>query len=275
MISELAIYNLQSARARVVLRVSGHIEAPNWTPDGDDLIVNGHGALYFVPISSPELIAIDTGSLSSLNNDHGVSPDGRHFALSDRPENGAAQIYVMEVGTTAPQLIVENAPAYWHGWSPDGETLAYVANRGEGYQVYTKPMTGGEEVQLTRGFTHCDGPDYAADGRWIWFNGEKDGSVDLWRVAATGGTPVRMTHDAAVNWFPHPSPDGQHVVYLSYQPGTKGHPALKNVELRLMPQDGGPSRRLISLLGGQGTINVPSWSPDAEEFAFMRYFEAD
>ncbi len=171
----------------------------------------------------------------------------------------------------APRLLTPNGPSYWHGWSPDGGRIAYAAKREDSFQVYSTAITGGEEKQLTQDFDHCDGPDYTPDGHWIWFNGERDGTVDLWRITVDGGTPVRMTHDTRVNWFPHPSPDGEHVVYLAYPPGTKGHPANKQVELRLMPQTGGASRRITTLLGGQGTINVPSWSPDSQHFAFVRY----
>ena len=137
--------------------------------------------------------------------------------------------------------------------------------------LYTCALDGTGERCLTPGFDHVDGPDYSADGAWIWFNGERDGAVDLWRVRPNGTGMERMTEDAAVNWFPHPSPDGAHVVYLAYPPGTEGHPGGLDVSLRMLPQAGGPSRHLIDLYGGQGTINVPSWAADGSAFAFVRY----
>jgi Tol biopolymer transport system component len=170
-----------------------------------------------------------------------------------------------------PRLLVDAEYSYFHGWSPDGAMLCYTGRREGIFEICSIPFDGGDETCLTSGFQHCDGPDYSADGRWIWFNGERDGTVDLWRIAATGGTPERMTRDDRINWFPHPSPRGGAVVYLSYAPGTKGHPAGCHVELRAMPADGGPTRRLAKLFGGQGTINVPSWSPGGDAFAYVRY----
>ncbi|WP_019954569.1 TolB family protein [Yoonia vestfoldensis] len=124
---------------------------------------------------------------------------------------------------------------------------------------------------MTDAFDHCDGPDYTPDGAWIWFNAERDGAVDLWRIRPDGTNLEQMTDDAAVNWFPHPSPDGLHILYLAYPPRTKGHPANLDVTLRLMPAAGGTPRDLVHLHGGQGTINVPCWAPDSRRFAFMRF----
>jgi|TARA_B110000114_G_C14760406_1_gene264620 Tol biopolymer transport system component len=127
------------------------------------------------------------------------------------------------------------------------------------------------EMLVCDGFDHVDGPDYSPDGQWIWFNGERAGRVDLWRVRLDGTDLERMTDDDLVNWFPHPSPDGEHVLFLAYPAETKGHPADLDVSLRLMPMAGGPPCDIAEVFGGQGTINVPCWAPDAKRFAFMRY----
>ena len=273
--SYLRIHDLATDTSRTVLVTDTHIEAPNWAPDDQSLLVNGGGALCKVPLSAPDLIPLDTGHLHNLNNDHGISPDGRTLALSDKTETGESRIYVMPIGGGMPRLVTERGHSYWHGWSPDGETLAYAARRDDSFQIHVIPVGGGDERQLTHGFDHCDGPDYTADGRWIWFNGEKDGAVDLWRVAAAGGDPERMTEDSAVNWFPHPSPDGSHVLYLAYPPGTRGHPANLDVDLRLLPATGGVPRTVAQVFGGQGTINVPCWAPDGRAFAYVEYARPD
>lgn len=271
MISELCIYDLTDDQITVVLRHDGHIEAPNWHPDGD-LIVNGEGRLYRVPLDAPALHLIDTGFATACNNDHGISPDGQRLVISDKTETGKSCIYTLPVTGGTPERVTDNVPSYWHGWSPDGATLAYVGRRGDGpFALYTCPAAGGAETCATDAFDHIDGPDYAADGAWIWFNGERDGAVDLWRIRPDGTQPEQMTDDDAVNWFPHPSPDGQHVVYLAYPPGTKGHPPNLDVSLRIMPAQGGTPRRLFGLFGGQGTLNVPSWAADSRRFAFVRY----
>jgi Tol biopolymer transport system component len=146
-----------------------------------------------------------------------------------------------------------------------------VGKRRATFQVFTCPSEGGAEKQLTVDFDHCDGPDYTPDGRWIWFNGNIAGQVQLWRMRPDGSDLERMTDDTEVNWFPHPSPDGKHVLYLAYRSGTRGHPSMQRVELRLVSSQGGESKTLLQITGGQGTINVPCWAPDSRRFAFMHY----
>ena len=271
MTSSLRIYDLASGKTTTIHETDRLIEAPNWTPGGGALIVNGDGLLYRVPLAAPALHRIDTGDLNQLNNDHGLSPDGTRLAISDKTRTGTSEIYTLPVSGGLPEPLGAPLPAYWHGWSPDGATLAYAGKRDGVFQICTMPANGGDETILTQGFDHCDGPDFTPDGRWIWFNGERDGAVDLWRVPVSGGTPERMTDDAQVNWFPHPSPDGAHVLYVAFPSGTEGHPRDRDVELRLLPAEGGAPRTLLALFGGQGTINVPCWAPDSRRFAFVSY----
>ncbi len=272
--SELCIFDLASGAVSVVLRHVGRIEAPHWTRDGRALIVNGEGLIWRVPLDRPALGRVDTGFATGCNNDHGLSPDGATLAISDKTETGASCIYTLPAGGGTPRRVTPRVPSWWHGWSPDGARIVYAACRRAGGPVGIHACalaTPQDETCVTDAFDHADGPDYTPDGAWVWFNGERDGAVDLWRIRPDGTGPERMTDDAAVNWFPHPSPDGAHVLYLAYPPGTTGHPEDLDVALRLMPAAGGPARELLRLRGGQGTINVPCWSPDGARFAFMRY----
>jgi Tol biopolymer transport system component len=267
---EICIYDLAKDEISVLLDHDGHIEAPNWHPDGY-LIVNGGGLIYRVDLTTPELVQIDTGFATACNNDHGISPDAKTLVISARADDGQSCIYTLPVTGGRPERVTQNTPSYWHGWSPDGTTLAYVGKRTGPFALYTCPTQGGEETLVTDDFDHCDGPDYTPDGAYIWFNGERDSAVNLWRIRPDGSDLEQMTDDDTVNWFPHPSPDGQHILYLAYPPGTQGHPANLNVTLRLMPATGGAPRDLIALTGGQGTINVPCWAPDSDHFAFIRF----
>ncbi|MGL4238986.1 TolB family protein [Tabrizicola sp.] len=270
--SVIETYELATGAVREVLAVEGRIEAPNWAPSGDWLLVNGDGRLYRVPLATPELQPIDTGAAIRCNNDHGLSPDGKTLILSSHHEGEGSQIYVMPVGGGPLRKVSPEAPSWWHGISPDGRTLAYVAAR-EGRRVidvYTL-VPGAEEKRLTWGEGHCDGPDYSADGTRIYYNCDRGGHAQIWVMALDGSSQRQLFADTYVNWFPHPSPDGRHLVYLAYPPGTEAHPADLEVALVLCKPDGTSRRRIREFTGGQGTINVPSWAPDAHAFAYVRY----
>ncbi|SDL28203.1 TolB family protein [Aliiruegeria lutimaris] len=274
MISNIAIFDLSTGTATSFLRSDRHLEAPNWMPGDDQLLVNSDGRLFRLPLEAPRLEPIDTGFARRINNDHGLSPDGRLIAITDKTETGKACIYTLPSAGGTPKRVSENTPSYFHGWSPDGGTITYPAFRhgyDDGADIYICPADGGPERRLTFGFDTCDGPDHTPDGAWIWFNGEKNGAVDLWRIRLDGSGLEQMTFDTRVNWFPHPSPDGAHVLYMSYEPGTEGHPPNRDVDLRLMPAEGGEARILLRLFGGQGTLNSPCWASDGRRFAFVSY----
>ncbi|WP_340159402.1 hypothetical protein [uncultured Hoeflea sp.] len=269
--SQLCIYDLATGVVEEVLSTPRLIEAPNWMPDGSSLVVNGDGRMFRIPLDAPELVAIDTGHALKCNNDHGISPDGSQLVISDSTDTGQSCIWILPITGGTPRRITVEVPSWWHGWSPDGKTLAYVGRREDVFGLYTIEIEGGAEQRIVSGGGHYDGPDYSPDGAWIWFNSDRGGSMDLWRIPAAGGMPEQMTADDRVNWFPHPAPGGSKVLYLSYQPGTEGHPRDRDVELRLLDLADGSVRTLLKLFGGQGTINVPCWSPDGGRFAFVRY----
>ncbi len=271
-VSRLEIVHVETGRRTVVHQDTGRFEAPNWSPDGRHLVFNREGRLYRLPAAGGEPELIDTGFADNINNDHGFSPDGEWLAISHAPEGEGSQIYVVPSTGGRPRLVVEQAPAYWHGWSPDGDTLVYVAERDGAFDIYAVPVAGGEERRLTDAPGLDDGPDYSADGQWIYFNSERTGVMRIYRMRPDGLGVQQMTSDEAyADWFPHPSPDGRWVVFLSYDASVEGHPPDKEVALRLMPHEGGAPRVLVELFGGQGTINVPSWSPDSEHVAFVSY----
>jgi Tol biopolymer transport system component len=269
--SIIETYEVETGLVREVLAVDGRIEAPNWAPSGDWLLVNGGGRLFRVPLDKPALVAVDTGFADRCNNDHGISPDGSRIVISHNTARGS-EIFVLPAGGGEPVAVTTKAPSYWHGWSPDGARLAYVAKRGAGhFDVYDIPVAGGEERRLTGGEGHCDGPDYSPDGSRIYYNCDRTGHAQLWVMAADGSGQRQLFADGQVNWFPHPSPDGRHLLYLAYPPGTTGHPEDKAVALVLCDPEGQNRRRVREFTGGQGTINVPCWAPDSSAFAYVRY----
>lgn len=103
--SELCVHDMSTGEIRIVLRHAGRIEAPNWTRDGAALIVNAQGRIWRVPLDSPRLVPIDTGFAVACNNDHGVSPDGRTLAISDKTETGMSCIYTLPLDGGAPRRV--------------------------------------------------------------------------------------------------------------------------------------------------------------------------
>jgi TolB protein len=269
--STLETLEISSTDRQVVYHTPDHIEAPNWSRDGKFFLFNSKGRIYTLAVKGgvPELL--DTGGQTRCNNDHGLSPDGKQFAISDQTRGGQSHIYVLPVSGGEPRLITERAPSYWHGWSPDGETLAFCGQRDKEFDIYTIPAGGGEEKRLTTAPGLDDGPDYSPDGKYIYFNSDRTGLMQIWRMKPDGSDQEQVTSDDYNNWFAHPSPNGRWIVFLSYARDVKGHPGGKEVMLRLMTLANGKIQVLAKLYGGQGTINVPSWSPDSRNIAFVSY----
>jgi hypothetical protein len=278
--SALETVPIASTDRRVVYSAPSHFEAPNWTPDGGSLIFNSEGHIQRLPVSGGTPTTIDTGTEVHCNNDHGISPDARWLAISDSSQpDHESSVYVVAMSGGAPRRVTQNSPSYWHGWSPDGKTLAFTGKRNGDFDIYTIPASGGDETRLTNAPGLDDGPEYSPDGRYIYFNSERTGHMQIWRMRPDGSAQEQVTFDDFNNWFPHISPDNKWIVFLSYGADVTGHPPNQDVQLRLLALGDGQLdhrsddkiRVLAKLFGGQGTINVPSWSPDSLKVAFVSY----
>ena len=284
-ISYLEVYDLETRSHQVIKEFPFLIEAPNWTSDGKWLVINKNGRLYKVaPDGSTDLIEISTGAVTQCNNDHVISADGKWIALSSNDPNEKgwnSYVYTVPFEGGDPKKITPLGPSYLHGISPDGKKIAYCAFRGPNNEqdVYVMPVKGGKEVRLTDAPGLDDGPEYSMDGKYIWFNSVRTGRMQAWRMKTNGKEQTQMTFDTDMNsWFPHISPDGEKVVYIAYhdyEVAAGDHTANQNVELRMIPAAGGEPETLVKLFGGQGTINVNSWSPDSKKFAYVSYRLAD
>jgi Tol biopolymer transport system component len=274
-VSILEIVEIATGTRKILREFDSVIEAPNWLRNGKDLIYNAEGHIYCYEIETGKSTLIDTGICNHCNNDHVLSPDHLQLAVSHHTyEDEQSRIYRLPIQGGTPVLITPIAPSYLHGWSPDGETLAYCAERNGEYDIYTIPAIGGVETKLTDTPGLNDGPEYSPCGKYIWFNSVRSGLMQIWRMQSDGSEQTQMTFDESNNWFAHLSPDGKTVAYISYKKGDVApgdHPANKNVEIRLMSSDGGDYKTLVQLFGGQGTLNVNSWSPCSKKLAFVRY----
>ena len=271
--STLEIMDSHTGERQIVRQAEEHFEAPNWSPDSLTLLYNSDGRLYHMPSTGGKPEMLDTQFADQCNNDHGYSPDGTEIALSHITEEQGSQIYIVSSTGGRPRQVTPFGPSWWHGWSPDGQKLVYTARRNDEFDIHVIGRDGGDEVRLTDAEGLDDGPEYAPDGQTIYFNSVRTGQMNIWRMDPDGSNQMEVTADDEFgDWFPHPSPDGRWIVFLSYDKSVEGHPPNRDIKLRIMPTDSTQGPRIIAhLFGGQGTINVPSWSPDSRYFAFVSY----
>ncbi len=270
--STLETVTVSSADRRVAYLAQGRFEAPNWTRDGNAFLFNRDGHIERLADGSDKAATLDTGFANRCNNDHGISPDGTQLAISDNSqEDHESLVYTVPIGGGAPHRVTQKSPSYWHGWSSDGKTLAFVGQRNGDFDIYAISVAGGEETRLTTAKGLDDGPEYSPDGKYIYFNSERTGHMQIWRMKPDGSNQEQVFSDDLNNWFPHVSPDGQSMVFLTYAADVTGHPENKDVMLRLMSLADKKITVVAKLFGGQGTINVPSWSPDSKQLAFVSY----
>jgi hypothetical protein len=274
--SNLEVMDLATKERKVLYRVKDSLQAPNWTRDGKALIYNHNGLLYRFDLKTNTPTVFDTGEVKRNNNDHVISFDGKTLGISSTSaeDGNVSMIYTVSIrgGTGGkPVKITKKGPSYLHGWSPDKKWLVFAGRRDNEFDVYKIPAQGGEEIRLTTTPGVDDGPEYTPDGKYIYFNSFRTGTMQIWRMKPDGGEQTQITNDEYNNWFPHISPDGKWIVFITFPkdiaPGD--HPFYKHVYLRLMPIGGGAPKVIAYLYGGQGTINVPSWSPDSKKIAFV------
>ncbi len=268
----VCVMSLDDLVERVVFTSADRWDCPIWAPDGQSLLCSNGGKLYRLPLAGGSPQEFPTGGVAP-GRDYALTPDGRRLGFSS---SDAVFVVPAEGGEPAP--ILPKKQGYLHGWSPDGKTIFYCAGRnGETMSIYGRLADGGEETRLLTANGWSDSPEASPDGKWIYFTCDKSGKAAIWRMPIAGAGPgdrlaQQVTNDGYRDWFPHPSPDGQWLLFLSCAgPGKSNIPDKQDVVLRLMPLSGGPIRELVRLTGGQGTINAPCWSADGRSFAYVRY----
>jgi Tol biopolymer transport system component len=271
--SNLEVLNIETGQRSLLYSTADAIHAPNWTADGKSLIYNTGGKLIRFDLHSKTHTPIDTGFANANNNDHVLSFDGQQIGVSHHSQehDGRSIIYTLPTAGGTPRQVTQLGPSYFHGWSPDAKWLVYTGERDGNLDIYKISAEGGDEIRLTTVPGIDDGAEYMPDGKWIYFNSSRSGRMQIWRMRPDGGQQEQVTDDEFNNWFPHIRPDGRQILFLSFQPeiAVDEHPFYQHVYLRLMPISGGEPKIVAYVYGGQGTINVPSWSPDSKRVAFV------
>jgi Tol biopolymer transport system component len=271
--SNLEIMDVSSGHRKILYSDPASLQAPVWTPDNKDLIYIGNGRLNAFHLQNGKVATINTGEITDLNNDHVLSFNGKMIGISNHLGDKSI-IYTLPVtGSDHPTQITADslAPSYLHGWSPDGKTLVFTGKRKGYFNIIAIDIATKKETALTSTTTLNDGPEYTPDGKYIYFNSVRTGTMKIWRMRPDGSGQEQVTFDEYNDWFPHISPDGKWIVYESFpkEIDPASHPFYKQVYLRLMPASGGIPKTIAYIYGGQGTINVPSWSPDSKRIAFI------
>jgi Tol biopolymer transport system component len=255
-----------------VYKSSGRFEAPNWTRDGATLLFDGDGKLMSIPTSGGTPQVLDIQPAVRCNGSHGLSPDGKSLAITcNLPDKPGPRVYIVPVGGGTPRLVTPDPNSYWHSWSPDGATILFTRPDHGSINIRSIGVDGQGKKELTTGTGISDDPDFSPDGRYIYFNSNRGGAMQIWRMHPDGTAAEQITSDKLPNWTPHISPDGKWMSFLSYEEGVTGHPANKNVALRLMSLSDRKIKVLAQFIGGSGSINVASWAPDSKQLAFVSY----
>ena len=234
----------------------------------------GWGRLNRFDLATRKSSLLNTDPNNQNNNDHVLSFDGTMLGISDQSAShgGSSCIFTLPSQGGTPKRITTLTPSYLHGWSPDAKWLVFTGGRANKYDIYKTASDGSSgEIRLTDSPGLNDGPEFTPDGTFIYFNSSRTGKMQIWRMKPDGTEQEQITHDQYNNWFPHVSPDGKWIVIISFPEDIQPteHPYYKQCYLRLLPIGGGTPRVIAYVYGGQGTINVPSWSPDSRRIAFV------
>ncbi|MGD0045723.1 MAG: hypothetical protein ABSE42_01795 [Bryobacteraceae bacterium] len=267
----LETITVASTDRRVTYVGSPFVAGPNWTPDGASLLFTHDGRIESVPVEGGEPKAVNTGLPVGMDSYHGISPDGTMLATGNLSHGDRSVIYVTPVAGGVPRRVTAQSASFFNGWSPDGKNIVFNGWRHGRLGVYTIPVAGGKETLLAAA-SAVGSAEYSPDGKYIYFNSDRSGATEVWRMRPDGSQPEQVTKDGAGNWFPHISPDGRLLAFLTPQQKDSNFPlGFAPTTLHMMTLADGQVRTLAKFMGGLTSMPNSCWSPDSRRIAFVSY----
>ncbi len=228
-------------------------------------------ALSLAPIAT----TAEAQSRTALFAEPEPSPDGRELAFV----SGGDIWLAPATGGDARLLVAHAANDYRPRWSPDGRSMAFVSNRTGNGDVYVLDLAS----NATRRITFDDAAEqldgWSPDGAWIYFSSNAQdiaGMNDVFRVRASGGTPLRVAGDRYVSeYWAAPSPDGRRLAITARgttagQWWRRGSSHLDEAEIWTVTLDATPTYSRVSTgqRPGKGRDVWPMWAPDGQTLYF-------
>ncbi len=147
-------------------------------------------------------------------------------------------------------------------WSPDGASISFRRHR----RTERIAVDGGTPVAADP--AAAPAPDANSDGRYVYFNSDRGGNMQVWRRPAEGAGEEQLTAGDLANWFPRISPDRQRLAFISFREQTFAPAEGTIALLRVMNLSDGRIATIATLPGGS---DAPSWSPDGRRLTFVSF----
>ena len=252
-----------------ITETAGEETAPTLSPDGTTVAyamrsANGSWDIYAQRVGGRN----GTPIVNDPQRDErgtAFSPDGSQIAF--HVSDAAGGIFL--AGATGESVRRVTNAGFDPAWSPDGKHIAFdteeVENPASRFGVstlYVSDVAGSTPRKLVDG----DGvqPAWSPSGARIAYWSNVGGQRDLFTVASTGGTPVRVTNDPAIDWSPVWSPDGKYI-YFSSDRGT----AMNLWRIAVDESSGNVLGAPEPVTAGvQASAALPSFSGDGLRLAF-------
>jgi Tol biopolymer transport system component len=254
-----------------------------WSPSGTLIACASGNALSqtvgngFVNISPSGIVVcrVSDGGLMrvsdslSLNQSPVWSPDSRWlYFISNR--HGPRDIYAQRLSAAGQPngdlvRLTTGLGAHTISLSQDGKRLAYSSLTTES-NIWSLaltgpfPVAGSGAIKVTKGTQSTESVSISRDGKWLLYDSDLGGNMDLYRMSLATGIPERLTTDPSDDFAPEPSPDGREVAFHSWRGGSR--------DIYVLPLDGGPVQRVTRTPLQEA---VATWSPDGNALAFIEF----